>query len=280
LYSTEKGCHPDDHEVLKVVSEFNAQAGCRTPFCRFGTKNEGLAIAVAHHGTTYKRAEVVGFDEDEVIFSDGSRYPCDTVILCTGFKISNEFMQHESFEKWWDPNPRKLYKRVILPEVGAGIGFVGFARPAFGSFSPLIEMQARYYAAVVSGRIHLPPTEEMQEVALQQEQWENSFFNMESRRPMLVNYASYMKDMASIIGCEPPMRKLFFTDPKLWWKIVTGQLTPLQFRIFGPGSIKDARDRVMQIPTMPLPVLLYMASLYTISVSLSRVGFSQFKPLC
>jgi len=112
------------------------------------------------------------------VFDDGSEFPCDVIIACTGYR--------NSFPIFLDPahadepvagatggitykdlareltNPRLLFKQCLHPAFNDGsLAVMGFARPAFGSIPPCSEMQvhgrfevfARRRIAVLSLRI-------------------------------------------------------------------------------------------------------------------------------
>jgi dimethylaniline monooxygenase (N-oxide forming) len=75
------------------------------------------------------------------------------VVLCTGFRTHLPF---------YTANPkldgRDLYKNVFLPGESA-LAFIGFARPNVGALPPVAELQARWFAGVVAGKLHLPNAE-------------------------------------------------------------------------------------------------------------------------
>ena len=89
-----------------------------------------------------------------------------------------------------------------------------------------------------------------------------------------------MNDMAALIGCAPPLRRLFVTDPRLWFKVMAGPITGAQFRLVGPGAQPaEARAALHAVPTMPLPVVLFEFALLLACKLLSLVGLSRFTPL-
>lgn len=49
------------------------------------------------------------------------------------------------------PSSPPLLPQIFAVEHPAEVAFFGFARPAFGSIPPTVEMQARYYSLVING---------------------------------------------------------------------------------------------------------------------------------
>jgi hypothetical protein len=66
----------------------------------------------------------------------------------------------------------------------------------------------------------------------------------------LVDYFYYMEGLATFIGCEVPLAKVFMRDPHLWWKLVFAPLSGAHYRLVGPGSNwKEASTVIKQTPT-------------------------------
>jgi dimethylaniline monooxygenase (N-oxide forming) len=116
-----------------------------------------------------------------------------------------------------------------------------------------MELQARWFAAVASGRAHLPGGDEMRrtaaaDAAAAHEQFES----YAERMATLVDYHLYMDDLAAIIGCAPPLTRLLMTDPALWLRVVYGPTQGCQFRLRGPGSKPAlARELLGKLPLTP-----------------------------
>jgi dimethylaniline monooxygenase (N-oxide forming) len=62
----------------------------------------------------------------------------------------------------------------------------------------------------------------------------------------LVDYHHYMDNMASLIGCEPPLWRSFFLEPMLWLRMVYGPTQATQFRLRGIGSKPDEARRILR----------------------------------
>ena len=177
------------------------------------------------------------FTTDGVVFSDGSKIEADTVIFCSGFKVKFPFLPITS--EGWDW--RKLYKKIFHPDL-SNIGFVGFARPNIGSMPPVTELQARYFAAVASGRVHLPERAEMESIIAQDAQKTSKFKPLVVDRVTgIVSFVPFMYELAELIGCSPVLSKLV-KRPKVLWSVLFGTVAAPHFRLNGPHADPAAFD--------------------------------------
>jgi len=247
----------DDQRVLARTGEFNRANG-RPWKMRTSTKSTSFVEAILYHGTEYKGG-IDRIEGDRVVFEDGSEFQCDLILDCTGFRLTFPFLEPlpdqvaRRAEK-----PRSLYKRMLVPELGPGISFLGFLRPAVGAIPPCSELQARYLALLLSGQKQLPSMADMQaDIAWHEGQDREQFPYHFDKVPWLSDYLRYLDGIAAEIGCLPPMTKLFFTDMRLWWKAMFATLSGIQYRLAGPGAdYASARQILLKMPTMPAPVLV------------------------
>jgi len=93
---------------------------------------------------------------DEVVFTDGSTSPCDTIILATGYMIAFPFLDGTLLRV--EDNHIDLFKRVVPVDL-PGLYFVGLIQPV-GALPPLAEQQARWVAQLIDGA-PLPTTATM-----------------------------------------------------------------------------------------------------------------------
>ncbi|MBC2840449.1 NAD(P)-binding domain-containing protein [Robiginitalea sp. SC105] len=235
--------------VFDALADLNEKVKSRNGIWGiFGTKTLALPKAIAHHG-----CRVVG-EITEV--ADGGRSlgtacgekleDVEAVVFSTGYLNRAEFMP----EGLQACDPRKMYKHVFHPDLGAKLAWIGWARPGFGSQFPIMEMQARFCALVFAGEKDLPRREAMIEAALQDEKiYMEQFEENASRIRSLVDYHRYMNDMARIIGCYPPIAKYFFLRPRIWLHLMYGPTQATQFRLRGPGKKAGlARDIMKKLP--------------------------------
>jgi dimethylaniline monooxygenase (N-oxide forming) len=260
------------------MGELNSAAK-HTPKTRFGTKNESFCAAVVKHGAVYKQSEIESFSEGHVHFADGSKFECDAVIYCGGYgvRFGVGFDDMDNGFDMCKVKPRDLYKRVVHPDLGLRFGFVGFFRPGFGAVPPCSEMQARYLARLLVGKASLPSSEEMHAAIEHDRVRDTTQYARDSQRiGALGDFATWMDDWARLIGCRPRLTELFFTEPRLWWRVLCGQQNALQFRIHGPGRTADCRKAIMAMPMMPMPVLLIEVWVAACCKLLSLSGLRSF----
>jgi Flavin-binding monooxygenase-like len=124
---------------------------------------EGIPIISSDLFPAVRRGEVVvkpaidRLNGDRVRFVDGSEEPLDHIIYATGYRISLPFLSSSPLSAKDRDLP--LYRRIAPPELG-GLFFAGFV-DAPGGLLPVVETQGQWIAAVLTGRLRLPPPEQM-----------------------------------------------------------------------------------------------------------------------
>jgi dimethylaniline monooxygenase (N-oxide forming) len=113
---------------------------------------------VAHGEIAYRPnvAELLG---DRVRFEDGSVEEIDTIVWCTGYKVTFPFFD-EGFLSAPD-NDLPLFRRVFHPDHD-NLFFVGLLQP-LGAIMPLAEAQGKWIAAYLRGEYALPPRAQVRE---------------------------------------------------------------------------------------------------------------------
>lgn len=249
---------PVHNEVVKLNKKIMAQKGV---WGTYGTKTFSLPEAIVHHN-----CKVVG---DVVQVEDGGRTlitadgqtltDIDEVLFCTGYRNAVSFLP-QALKK---TDPRSLYMHMFHPKYRDQMVWIGWARPNFGSQFPVIEMQARYFAMICKQEKKLPIPAEMERItyanqAVDLEQFEHNAYRVRS----LVDYHRYIDNMASLIGCEPPLWKYFFLHPFIWLRIVYGAIQGTQFRLQGPGNKQTlARKLLKKLPVTKLTHFIVQAGL-------------------
>ncbi len=205
---------------------------------QFITKSDTFMEALAKPNVSLK-PQLERFEPDGVVFSDGSKVQADAVVFSSGFNVYFPFLPIDS--KDWDW--RKLYKKIFHPEL-PDLGFVGFARPNIGSMPPIMEMQSRYFAGVVSGRLQLPKPAQMQKIIEQDAQESRKLKPLVSDRITgIVSYVPYMYELSELIGCRPVLRKLI-SRPIVLWSVLFGSVAAPHFRICGPHANPAMLDEI------------------------------------
>ena len=277
----------DDREVLSLVGKINqkyTKSKGLSAFNRFGTKNASFVEATVRHGL--RLAPGISHVAGRVFtFADGSEFEADDVVCCTGFKPRFPFLERNHPELA-SIVPRSLFKRCLVPPlyataVGTSLFFGGLIRPAIGSIPPMAEMQARYYALLLSGKRVLPAALDTDEIIQADADADHEQFPLDATRVgALTDYMRYLSSMARLIGCEPRLSPLLLSRPSIWFRVLVGPLTAAQFRLYGPGAQRSkAEATISKMPLMPLPVLLYELLLLLGCKFLAILGASLFQPI-
>lgn len=263
--------------VLQKVGELNMEQKT-SAFSKFGCKNEGFVTAMVLRDAELHRDEFELF-EDRAVFKDGSEFQCDSVVACTGFRNSFPFFdEYHPDVCHAGMNPRMNYKQIFCIDHPGEIGFFGFARPAFGSIPPTVEMQSRLWALVINKEVILPSREEMIRVAKEDRlNWEKRFAYDAARVKGLVDYQVYCDGLAKVMDVMPPLRELFLTKPWLWIKIMFGPFTVHQYRLRGPyADVQRAEEVYARQPIGDFLESSITGSFLVTAKILSMLGFSRF----
>lgn len=273
------GPDSDTNKVLRKIGELNMKQGT-SAFSKFGCKNEGFVAAMVLRGAELHRDNFELF-ENKVVFQDGTEFECDAIVACTGYRnCFPMFDEHHPEISTAGCNPRTNFKQVFHVAHPGEVAFFGFARPAFGSIPPTVEMQARYFAMVVNGELQLPDREEMECVARKdQAEWERRFGWDAKRVKGLVDFQLYCDGLARQMGVMPPLQELFFKKPSIWVKIMFGPFTMHQYRLVGPyADPKRAEDVYSRQPIGDfLESSITLSFLITAKI-LYALGFEKFRP--
>lgn len=220
----------------------------------YGTKNGGLVEAILKYNCQRKPG-IKQLKAKTVVFSDDTEEEIDEIVCCTGFDNHFAFLEtdenrNDAVIKQVAVDARvshKLYKHCVHPLTGDQLFFIGFVRPCFGAIPPLAEMQARWYAQLCSGKVHLPDTKTMAEHSdIYVKYIEDQLTPYRTNRIVnLTDFIVYSDDIARLIHCRPNFVKMFFTEPKLWLKCQLGPIMNVQYRLCGPHAKPEEARRVI-----------------------------------
>ena len=181
----------------RVLAQEYARRGQRlTRMSIKGTPGMELLDEVAA-GRVVMRPAIAALDEGGAIFADGSRIDADAVILATGYAADFPFLPEGVPARIG--GALALYRLVFPPGIG-GLAFVGMTRVS-GPVFPVAELQARWIAAVFTGRAQLPPADAMHaeidgRIARARAGHDDQ---------MRVEFLSYADDIAGRIGARPSL---------------------------------------------------------------------------
>lgn len=140
------------------------------------------------HGWISVKPNVARLDGDSIEFANGSRSRFDAVIHATGYRTTFPFLPQSIFSVA-DGEDVDLYRR-ITPPLQSGLFFAGLVQP-IGPTIPLVEIQARWIAATLAGKMKLPsPSAMATEVKAHHERKKRTWLNS-ARYTLEVDFKSY-----------------------------------------------------------------------------------------
>lgn len=235
---------PEVDPVNKFISTWNLKTNGF--FSQFLTKNTIFVQDILDGRLQYNVSGIDRLDEKYVYLKDGSCVEADVVMCCTGYQDRFDFLD-EAIRPGNLTNIRSMYKHMIHPDLGVNLAFIGFARPASGGFPGTSEMQARLFALLQSNQVQLPNQEQLRALTEAENSHEEEIFSRTPNVKAIVDWSTYMDDMAQLIGCQPNLFNLL--DLPLTFKLWFGTQLTYQYRLRGPGAQPELAKRViMRLP--------------------------------
>ncbi|MGI4811398.1 MAG: flavin-containing monooxygenase [Janthinobacterium lividum] len=139
--------------IARVAHGRMEQWGFTTPTTRTHPAGHHLLMAQFIWGRVRARPGIAAVSGQDVRFVDGTSARYDTIIAATGYDVDLPFLSPELSPvrgHWLD-----LYRRVVRPGV-PGLFFVGFFNVTGGGNIRMMDDQAEWVAALVTGRAGLP----------------------------------------------------------------------------------------------------------------------------
>jgi dimethylaniline monooxygenase (N-oxide forming) len=141
------------------------------------------------HGWISIKPNVSRLDGREIAFEDGSRESFDAIVYATGYKTTFPFLDKSTFVT----DTAYLYRRMISIKL-PGLIFAGLVQPV-GPTIPLVEIQGRWLAAVLSGDVDLPDIETQRiEIADHRKRQQETYLNSE-RYALEVDFRIYSRQL-------------------------------------------------------------------------------------
>ena len=143
------------------------------------------------HGWITMKPNISRLDGHDVHFEDGTSRRFDAIIHATGYKTSFPFLAPGTFQA--EGRSAGLYRRMVAVE-HPGLLFAGLVQPV-GPTIPLVEVQARWIAAVLSGAVRLPDATIMRaEIGRHAERQRKTYLDSH-RYALEVDFKGYAKQM-------------------------------------------------------------------------------------
>ncbi len=128
-------------------------------------------------------------DGSEIIFTDGSRETIDVLICATGYQISFPFLDEHLVST--TKNQVNFYGKVVHT-AHPGLYFIGLIQP-LGAIMPLAELQAKWVAGLIAGRLSLPSQDEMTQTIINDQTILSSRYIPSTRHTIQVDFFPYKR---------------------------------------------------------------------------------------
>jgi dimethylaniline monooxygenase (N-oxide forming) len=143
------------------------------------------------HGDITVVPNIDRFEGSKVFFTDGRAVEIDTVVYCTGYKVTFPFLDEQVVPT--RDNKVDLYRRVVDPE-HPGLFFVGLVQP-LGAIMPLAEAQSEWVADLISGEASLPSYDEMRRQIRIYDEKVKKRYVASKRHTIQVDFHSYLVEL-------------------------------------------------------------------------------------
>src|SRR5918994_929568 len=177
-------------------------------------------LAQVRDGSIVCRPGIASIQDRTVIFTDGSAETVSAIVCATGYDVDIPYLSDDVSSVIGEE--LALYQRTFHPDL-PGLGVIGQFL-AQGPYFPLLELQARWIAAVWSGDVALPGEARMRRV-------------LAEPRPPLDPHNALALTLSEELGVAP--------EPAGWGDLgeplLFGPMLPPRYRLSGPGAQPTAR---------------------------------------
>ena len=179
------------HGLLKLSVGDQEAYGVRRPEHKLLGEHPTMSSALlerAAHGEVVVKPNVAELRGDRVLFEDGTEEAVDTLVYATGYDIEFPFFDPGFLAA--DGNRITMYRRVVVPDV-PNLYFVGLFQ-VVGAMMPIAELQAKWVAGLLTGRLQLPDRETMDRVIEDDQAAMRARFTRSERHTVQVDYWPYI----------------------------------------------------------------------------------------
>jgi hypothetical protein len=127
-----------------------------------------------------------------VHFADGTSETIDTIVWCTGYRITFPFLDDALLPT--AGNQVSLYRRVVHPE-RSGLYFIGLVQP-LGAIMPIAERQSEWIADLLEGTAALPAPDRMRRSIERDDKALRKRYVASTRHTIQVDFHGYMRTLA------------------------------------------------------------------------------------
>jgi dimethylaniline monooxygenase (N-oxide forming) len=141
------------------------------------------------HGRIRVKPNIARIDGANVHFQDGTSEEIDTIVWCTGYRVTFPFLRTEMMNTAGNHVP--LFRRVVHPE-RPGLYFIGLVQP-LGAIMPIAELQSEWVADVLEGLTPLPGAATMRSEIAAEERAMRKRYVASTRHTIQVDFEPYMR---------------------------------------------------------------------------------------
>jgi dimethylaniline monooxygenase (N-oxide forming) len=184
-------------------------------------------------GVIIPQNAVTKIHQNSVTFKTNDTFEYDIILFCTGFKPfgSMKYLNDEIVIS-------KKYKHIFYPN-DHSIMFVGFIRPYLTSIPMLSELQSRWVAKVICGKVSLPSIQDMNAENVKDDVNQRDEFPCAyDRLKTIVDPYDYCNTIADKIGAQLNKTSLLFNNPRLLYMILVGTWNHHVYRLNDPDEEK------------------------------------------
>ncbi|XP_039063635.1 flavin-containing monooxygenase FMO GS-OX-like 3 [Hibiscus syriacus] len=183
------------------------------------------------HDNAWQHSMIECAHEDgKVVFQDGSSVDADVILHCTGYKYYFPFLKSNGIVNVEDNRVGPLYKHVFPPGLAPWLSFVGLNYKAVPAV--VIELQAKWVAKVISGKLQLP-TQEAMTCSVEEfyREMEKKGWPRHHTHNLMFNEFEYIERLAAQLNIRPLN----------WWRNITYQSVLKMISYYG-NRYRDAWD--------------------------------------
>jgi dimethylaniline monooxygenase (N-oxide forming) len=145
------------------------------------------------HGDITVKPNIERLAGDKVQFADGSVERIDSIIYCTGYKISFPFLDDGVIAA--RDNQIGLYRRVVDPDHD-GLYFLALVQP-LGATMPIAEAQAKWVADLLDGTAVLPSRRRMRREIERYQRGVRRRYVTSKRHTIQVDFMAHLREISS-----------------------------------------------------------------------------------
>lgn len=186
------------HLVLRIATGNQQKLGIPKPTFKLLNQHSTVStdiFSLIGKGKIDFRPDIKFIHQNSIQFSDEKEEVFDTIISCTGYKISLPFLSEQFInqKELETTNQLNLYRRIVHPQY-TNLLFVGFVQPNYSVFRT-VEEQSKWIINLLKNKFQLPTKESMdKEINDFSKSLENNFYPTK-RHTIQVDYFKYIKSL-------------------------------------------------------------------------------------